>query len=143
MVNDAVRRINQDHEALDNLFKSMPRCLEGANETSLCDSDACGNATECSRAVRSWLNLLFVFSSDHFARERSVMYGGTVSTEHLNRHDGEHRDMLAAIEALSRDYYADRDLPAAMSALHAIANRIRDHSGSTDAELITFLQARR
>ena len=89
MVNDAVRRINQDHEALDNLFKSMPRCLEGANETSLCDSDACGNATECSRAVRSWLNLLFVFSSDHFARERSVMYGGTVSTEHLNRHDGE------------------------------------------------------
>jgi hemerythrin len=140
MVNDAVRRIRQDHEALEDLFKCIPRCMEGANETSLCDSDACGNAPECSRAVRSWLNLLFVFSSDHFARERSVMNGGTVSTEHLNRHDGEHREMLAAIEALARDYYADRDLRAAMSVLQRIADRIRDHSSSTDAELIADLQ---
>jgi hypothetical protein len=49
--------------------------------------------------------------------------------------------MLAAIEAVARDYYADRDLRAAMSALHAIADRIREHSSSTDAELIAFLQA--
>lgn len=69
------------------------------------------------------------------------MTDGTVSTDHSNRHDGEHCEMLAAIEALARDYYADRDLRAAMSALHAIADRIRDHSASTDAELIAFLQA--
>lgn len=143
MLNETIQRIHQDHDALNDLFKSMPRCLAGAVDDSVCDADGCGKVTACSRAVRSWLNLLFVFSQDHFAREHSVMTGGTVSTDHANRHNEEHREMLAAIEAVARDYYADRDLRAAMSALHAIADRIREHSSSTDAELIAFLQALR
>jgi hypothetical protein len=104
MLNETIQRIHQDHDALNDLFKTIPRCLNGTAAPGVCQPDDCGGATDCSHAVRSWLNLLFVFSRDHFARERAVMTDGTVSTDHSNRHDGEHCEMLAAV--ISRPYGA-------------------------------------